>query len=171
MIDFANKYVDKVNNLLMETSLDIKYKYFYVDNYSKISYEPEKTTWNKMDFVYLDENKEVTGLISVALDRPYPVAKITMIHKGGGFDFIIGVKQIIKKLFVDYKIPKIIWGVLIGNKAEILYDRFVIKNGGKIVGIYHKHVMALDGEICDFKMYEILREDFIEKIEKGEKNG
>ena len=166
MIDFANKYVDKVNDFLMKTSMDIKYKYFHVDNYSKITYEPEKTTWSKIDFVYLNEKKEVTGLIGVKLERPYPVANITMIHDGGGFDFIIGVKQLIKKLFIDFNIPKITWSVLIGNKAEVLYDRFIIRNGGRIVGIFHKHKMALDGEICDLKMYEMLREDFIKKIEK-----
>lgn len=162
MLDFANNHVDAVNKLLIATAIDPKFKYYHVSGYATISYKPNDSTWDGIDFVTInDETKLVDGLIIVTFKRPYQKASITIMHNGNSSNFLSDLKLVVTKLFNDLKVPKIKWSVLIGNRAEILYDRFISKNGGRVVGLALKEDIALDGELCDVKYYEVLREDFI----------
>ena len=42
-----------------------------------------------------------------------------------------------------------------------MYDKFISKYGGRIVGIKQKDTMLFDGKLYDTKMYEIFTEDYL----------
>ena len=164
MLDLAVNHIDGLNKLFRECALDPKYKYFYTDGYAQLTYEPKKDTWNRMDFVHIDEDSNVKGYIKVVISRPYPKVTLGMMSKGTGLEFLGDVKEVITKLFKEHGTPRIEWAVLIGNPAEKLYDRFVDRNNGRIVGTHTKYDITMDGEICDVKDYEIIREDYLEAL-------
>jgi|WetSurMetagenome_2_1015567.scaffolds.fasta_scaffold124309_3 hypothetical protein len=58
--------------------------------------------------------------------------------------------------------------VVIGNYIESTYDKICKKYGGRIVGIQSSEVKLIDGYHYDLKLYEILKEDYINaKLMKG----
>lgn len=64
---------------------------------------------------------------------------------------------------------KINFSILIGNKAEKLYDNFIKKFNGMAVGTYKNHATNLANEVCDVKLYELLWEDYYETLNKKDK--
>ena len=50
-----------------------------------------------------------------------------------------------------------------------MYDKYIEKYGGRIVGIFKEDVRLYDGEYYDHKYYEIFREEFIKKYKLKEK--
>ena len=166
MLDFANNHKEKLEKLLQIASSDLKYKYYNVSRYGSIIFEIETSTWNKVSFVSLNDKNEVKGFISVSFDNPYRSASLTMFNTEDNMNFLFDVKVLIKKLFTIYKVPRIHFSVLIGNPIEYIYDREVLKLGGRMWGISEKSILALDGEICSQKHYEILRENYTKLKEK-----
>lgn len=158
MLGLANNYLDDMNRLTQLVATDLKYKYLSLDSYAMLEYTPKKDTWKGMDFVSIDRG-EITGFIKVNIERPYSRASLTVMNSKG-LVFMDDLLILIKKLFNEFLIPKLTFSVLVGNPAEGLYDRFITHHGGRIVGTYKKHETNLIGEVCDLKMYEILREDF-----------
>lgn len=72
--------------------------------------------------------------------------------------------QVIKDIFYKYNFRKLTFTVFVGNPIEKSYDKMVNKYGGRIVGIQKKHTRLQDGKYYDEKIYEIMREDFINKV-------
>ena len=63
-------------------------------------------------------------------------------------------------LFNKFNFRKIEFTVVIGNPAEVMYDRIMDKYGGSIVGIKKLSTKLIDGKYYDVKMYEIFKDDF-----------
>ena len=57
---------------------------------------------------------------------------------------------------------RIEFNVVCGNPIEKSYDRMVKRFGGRIVGTRKRVAKLLDNQIYDDKIYEILREDYLE---------
>jgi hypothetical protein len=51
--------------------------------------------------------------------------------------------------------------VFIGNHIEPMYDMLMDLLGGRIVGVQKQHSKLADGEFYDYKIYEILRDDYL----------
>ena len=73
---------------------------------------------------------------------------------------------IIDVLFLKFRFNKLQFTCVVGNPIEKTYDRFIIKYGGRIVGIYEKDVRLVDNKIYDLKLYEITREAVLSKLSK-----
>lgn len=71
------------------------------------------------------------------------------------------------QLFKEFKFRKINFCVVIGNPIEKMYDKYINKYGGRIIGIKKEQVKLHDGEICDLKLYEIFKRDFEKCYKKG----
>ncbi len=168
MLDFANNHIDEVNNLLQRFSVDKRYKYFNVGGSMDLVFEPDKNTWSRVTFVSLNEEGVVSGLIKLSFDAPYRQCLLSISNSVGNIWFMKDVEEVIKRLFIDYQTPRIHFVCLIGNPAELFYDRVIGKVGGSIIGIGKKAGSAMDGEICDVKYYEILLEDYLRIKEKKE---
>ena len=164
MLDFAIKHQDALNLKSMKTLNDLHFKYVY-GAYSDLNKKIETDTWNKLQYVSIDpKTGEVIGYISASIDRichyAHSLVAINYTKKPNiifSKDFVTFIKQ----LFEVYKFNKVQWSVLINNPAEKMYDRFIEKHNGRIVGIYKEETYTFDHELCDKKLYEILRKDYI----------
>lgn len=65
------------------------------------------------------------------------------------------LRQFLLDLFIKYKFRKVNFVVVIGNLIEKMYDKYIEKYGGRIVGIYKDHIKLQDGNLYDQKLYEI----------------
>ena len=80
--------------------------------------------------------------------------------------FLRDLEKLIEILFMSYKFNKINFSVIVGNPAERLYDKFIEKYRGRVVGVYKEDVVLIDGNIYDTKLYEILKKDYINTWQK-----
>lgn len=140
-------------------------KYWYYNSYSYFSpISIDENTWDKMQFASVNSDGEVIGYLSYSIDRECRfVSGPSIINFTNNPVFGIDVMQMVKDIFEKYNFQKIDFFVIIGNPIERQYDRLIRKYGGRIVGIHKRHVMLPDGKLYDEKMYEILREDYLNK--------
>jgi hypothetical protein len=80
--------------------------------------------------------------------------------------FAKDMKKIFMMIFTYYKYNKLDFSVCVESPNEKIYDRFVLRYGGRIVGVKKRNFKLIDGTICDQKYYEILIEDFKKSLEK-----
>lgn len=165
MLDIAQKYVDQLKIKFLEATYDEKYKY-YQSGWSD-EYQPTNSTWHAHEFVSLNSHGEIIGYIAYSINRnDYSASNLKIINfTNNKVVFGKDVVQAIKDIFLKYKFRKISYYVYIGNPIERSYDRLTAKYGGKIVGIKEKEDRLQDGEFYDCKIYEILRERFLERME------
>lgn len=64
-------------------------------------------------------------------------------------------------IFTRYGMGKVEFCVVIGNPAEAQYDRIIERYGGLVVGIKHDSLCLSDGTLCDLKMYELSRGNYM----------
>lgn len=143
---------------------DLEYKYADASAWRE-EYKAPTNTWNKHEFASVNSNNEVVGYISYDINRVSNSCfnliiinfKKNTLSKTFGEDLI----QLFEDMFSKFKFRKLKFGVVIGNPAEKFYDKYITKIGGRIVGIYKEDVVLIDGNLYDYKEYEVFREDFI----------
>lgn len=171
MLDLAYKYEDEIRLKMFNTWYDKKYKFYHSSAYYDLFTLSDNGDWDSRQFVSLDSDGSVIGLIGYGIDR------ITEIANGLGainfsdnkFTFGMDLVNVIDDIFCKFNMRKLEFAVIIGNPIEKSYDRMVTKYGGRIIGISKKHCKLIDNKYYDEKMYEIFREDYIEAKNKRKK--
>lgn len=114
--------------------------------------------WDEIVRVSFAEDK-VLGLFKATVERDINhVSSLMAINfnlKTISFTFIKDLENFIKYLLKYKKFKKISFTVVVGNPAEKMYDRFIEKYNGRIVGIKKNEVKLVDGKFYDLKLYEI----------------
>lgn len=172
MLDLANKYKSEINNLLSSVILNPnEYKYHYQAGFVE-NYEPKADTWHYLHFVSINEDNTLNGIIFANLSRTVnSVDSLTILSNKKSNIFMYDVLRVIDMLFNKYNFNKIKFNVTKGNKAEKIYDKFIEKYNGRIIGTSIKDALILTGEVCDVKYYELFKEDYNRsKSEKQNKN-
>lgn len=166
MLDVAQKYTDQLKSLYADIVYDDKYK--FVNSGWVDEYKPSDTTWSTHEFVSLNSKSEVIGHIVYEINRnTYSVCGLTVINfSDDKMTFGKDLSKIIKDIFLKFNFRKLSFGVYIGNPIEKSYDKMILKYGGRIVGVKKEETKLMDGKFYDFKMYEVLRNDFIKYINK-----
>lgn len=161
MIEPAQKYKEELQNLYYDIWYDDKYKYYNNGCYWRAC-EVKDDTWNAHEFVSIDKDGNILGIISYEADHLNPVARHLSILNFGGNPLIFGrdVMKVVRDIFEEYNFNKLSFTVVVGNPIEPTYDRLIAKYGGRIVGIAKDDVMLQDHKRYDIKMYEILRRDY-----------
>ena len=165
MLDVAIKYSDKLNEKMYDIWFKDKYKYYNYDTYYR-TFEPEKETWNRHEFVSLDKDGNVIGLIKYSVSRQtYNASGFGAINfTDNKITFGMDLGQVLKDIFEKFKFNKLSFCVVIGNPIEKSYDKMIKKYNGRIVGIEYKETKLIDGEYYDVKDYEILRDDYMKVV-------
>lgn len=168
MIDIAIKYKDELQKLHLNTWFQEKYKYYNYQSYYNML-QLNDDTWNHQEFVSLDKEGKVIGLIKYRVDRDtysacgFGCVNFTDNHLIFGKDLF----QVIKNIFEKFNFHKLSFCVVIGNPVEKAYDKLIVKCGGRIVGIEKQHTKLYDNKFYDVKNYEILREDYMKSKENN----
>lgn len=147
----------------------------YYDNYwaNYVNFSSETnikdSNWEKQQWVSLDSSFNVVGFFEANIDRCInAVDNIAIINfkKSWNSTFSLDLKTFIVRLFLRYNYQKINFSVVVDSRNEKIYDKFISKYGGRIVGIFQKHKILQDGTLKDMKYYEILKENFEAKVKK-----
>ena len=162
MLDVAQKHTDELRLKFADIAYDLKYQ-FYTGGWST-EYQPSKDNWGNFEFVSVDNNGNVIGYIKYLIDRNsnYVYGFSIINFSDNKITFGRDVVQAIDDVFIKYKFRKLEYAVYIGNPIENTYDRLTKRYGGRIVGTKMQSDKLLDGNIYDFKMYELFREDYME---------
>lgn len=156
MIEPAQKYKEELQELYYDIWYDDKYKYYNNGCYWS-PLELREDTWNAHEFVSVDKDGNILGIITYEVDHTIPAARNLSIINFGGDHFTFGkdVIQVIQDIFEKYNFRKLSFGVVIGNPIEQTYDKLIAKYGGRIVGIAKDDVILQNHKLYDMKMYEI----------------
>ena len=167
MIRPAILYVEELKKKYTETWYSDKYKYYHLGGWNNMI-QIDDNDWNKHQFVSVNKKDEVIGYISYNVDRTsnscdgFGAINFTNDVINFGKD----LATVLDNIFTKFNFHKLVFCVVIGNPAEKQYDKLIEKYNGRIVGIYKEDVKLFDGKYYDKKMYEIMRKDYLEAIDK-----
>jgi RimJ/RimL family protein N-acetyltransferase len=147
---------------------DDKFKFYNASNYYNYNLELANDSWTNIEMVSVDKDDKVIGFLAAKIDRCSDyVSSLRVINFYElNYTFSKDFHQFITELFTKHNFRKIIFSVVVGNPAEKMYDKYIEKYGGRVVGVYKEDTKLYDGIYYDFKMYEIFKSEF----EGGKKN-
>jgi hypothetical protein len=162
MLKPAYTYKDKLQEVYNSIIFKDKYKYYNFNNYWEYEVKLSTDSWNNIEMVSIDKNGNVIGFLKANIERS--TEKVSSLGVINFYDknivFSRDLYQFLVDLFNTYNFRKIEWTVVIGNKAEYMYDRIVNKYGGRVVGVKRCSTKLIDGKYYDVKLYEIFKEDW-----------
>lgn len=163
MLEVANLHEEELKRCMLQTWYDDKYKYYHPTMYRHWELPAEN---NYRLFAVLDKNRMVIGYIEYWIEAHAEIAKdfIAINFSDDIITFGKDLRQVIHDIFCVYNLRKMEFVVVIGNPIESTYDRLVEKYGGAIIGIRHDHFRLIDGRFYDEKLYEIMRDSFINHL-------
>ncbi|MBM9502386.1 hypothetical protein JWG44_19215 [Leptospira sp. 201903071] len=160
MLKFAYYYKEKLQSLFSQRIYDEELKYYYFPNlFYEISLDP--TSEKRIQLVSVDDSNEVLGFFSLRIDWKMHFVEhlMSMNLKGRSSTFSQDFYQLLYDIFYKYNFVKLKFSVAVGNPAEKFYDRMMTKYGGRIVGVFKQDLKLIDGTVCDYKYYEILKSE------------
>lgn len=163
----AKLYEEEIRRKMWDVWYDEKYQYYFGDNHrGDFQIQEDSCGYATRAFAVLDSDNNVIGVINYSMDVNLKIAKwFGAINFSDNLTdkitFGKAIYQVIIDCFIKFGCEVVEWQVIQGNPIERSYDRMCTKVGGKVVGILHKRAMDLQGNIHDTKVYEILRENFL----------
>lgn len=135
--------------------------------YNSYQWDREKDESEKINRASI-HNGSLLGMISInnpwslpSVGNMYIVSYVKLLphndnHKHLAYTvFVRDVLFMIDMLFKEYNKEYIQFSVITGTKQEKIYDKYIEKIGGRIIGTFHKSVRNSTGVIGDQKWYEI----------------
>lgn len=156
-------FEQQLQDKYLETILNDKYKYYHASNLQNYTLELDNDTWNKIDFVSVNDEGEVLGYLFARFDRTADlVSGLGAMNFGEiNYQFSKDFHKFITDLLMVHNFRKINFSVVVGNPAERMYDKYITKYGGRIVGTFKEDVRLYDGKYYDHKYYEIFKDNFL----------
>lgn len=168
MLKLAKLYESQLQQLFNNIVFDDKYKFYNATNYYNFNLELTNDTWSHIDYVSVDKDNRVRGFLSAKIDRcSEHVSSLRVINFYDlNYTFSKDFHQFLTELFTKHNYRKIAFTVIVGNPAEKMYDKYINKYGGRVVGTYKEDIRLYDGKYYDYKIYEIFKTEF-EKVVKN----
>ena len=159
----AKLYEEQIRHKMWEIWYDERYQYYFGGSYRMDFSLACNNDYPQRAFAVLNNKDELIGCIKYSIDTDLGVAMWfgAINFSEDRFTFGKALKQVIEDCFLKFGLNVVEWNVICGNPIERSYDRMCEKLGGRIIGIRHRRVKDMAGNICDDKIYEILREDFL----------
>ena len=157
MLEIATKHETELQRLFADIAFDEKFKFFHGASWTE-KYKASESTWATHEFVSVKDGN-VVGYLKYSIDRDsntaYKMAAVNFSHKGipcFSKDFM----QFLIDIFEKFRFRKLKFCCYVGNPIEKMYDKYIKKYGGRIVGIEKEESKLIDGLYYDLKLYEIL---------------
>jgi len=145
-----------------------KYKFYFCSSYWNYEFDVSgNSNYYQIDFVSVDENDNVIGFLGANINRDInKIDSLRIINFKNKCNIIFSkdLYKFLNELFTVHNFNKIEFSVVVGNDIEKMYDKYCLKNSGRIVGQYKEHVKLTDGKLYDYKIYEIFREDYLKAM-------
>jgi len=160
MLKLAKPYEDQINKAKIHViENEEKYKFFNCSTYwDNQIFEIPDSDWNSFVRISVGDDK-VLGYFKANIVRDtYDVSSMVIVNfnlKKISFTFIRDLEAFVNYLLEYKKFRKIAFSVVVGNPAERLYDKFIEKYNGRIVGVRKNDVKLVDGKYYDLKLYEV----------------
>jgi len=171
MLNHAYFYKDKLMRSWAAVAADPQFRFIGPTFYSGLGPDLKDNTWHRLRCVSLSGKGDVSGWFEASVDRDtYMASDLLIINMLGrpNTAFASGLREFMQKVFLVWNFQKMKFAVVIGNPAEVMYDRFITNYGGRVVGINYREIRLTDGKLYDMKLYEILREDCLSAIGMSE---
>jgi len=169
MLKYAIQYKDQLAEKFIEFITSEKSYWWNVGNFIEFENILCENTWDKLQMISVS-NDEVVGYIECGLDRCSNNAyHFSMINFTGKINPVFSKDMIsfINKVLIELNFRKIRFSVVVGNPAEKIYDKFISRYGGRVVGFFKEDAILIDGVSHDVKHYEIMRTEYKGKILNG----
>lgn len=161
-LEFAVEHDHKLQTLMRKAMLDEKYKYYFYSSYFRYDTDVPRDSWNHLQMVSVKGN-EIIGLLGAYIDRETRnVTDLYAINFSNiNYTFSKDFRTFLTDLFDKYCFNKVSFKVIKGNDAEKMYDKYIKKYNGRVVGFRRNEIVLLDGKFYDDKIYEITKEDYL----------
>lgn len=171
MLQMAGLHVDTLKVKFLQIALEEDYKFFNTISW-RDEWKPDDSTWAANEFASINKEGEVVGYFKYRINRDtgnidgLQIAnfKKDVLSRTFGQD----LQQIFQDIFLRFNFRKINFSVIVGNPAEAFYDKYIEKIGGNIVSYYKDECKLIDGQYYDLKVYEVMKEDFIQAYKKDQ---
>ncbi len=167
MLDLAINYKREISYLMINAFNDPHYHYFRSSTHTNFDDSfISNSTWQNLQYVSVSNSLNVLGLMFLTIDRSTMNANdLGLISfKKNSIEFANDFASFICLAFGRFNIKKISWNVIVGSPHERTYDKLTKKHNGRIVGVLEKEKVLEDGLYYDCKLYELMKDNFIESI-------
>lgn len=167
MLTFAFDYCkERIKDRMSMIRYVDYFKYYNHRSWFDSDIDIEPNTWSQIQMVSEDKTS-LCGFMGARLNRDANnVDDIYAINfRVNDYVFAKDFREFLSSLFLKYKFNKVSFRSIVDNPANKMYQKIVDRYGGRVVGIKIKEVKLPDGELYDEILYEIMREDFMEKWE------
>ena len=163
MIKNACGYFDEIKRKIEAIWYDPQYQYWFGSDYRFEYVENRNNKYLTREFVSLNKAGEVIGFFSYEINSSTRVAdRFSAINfSNDKVTFGMDLRTVIDDVFVKFGFSVLEFEVICGNPIEKAYDRIAKKMGGRILCTKAKRALDLAGNICDVKVYEILKDDYL----------
>ncbi len=172
-LENAKLHEDEIKQKMWSIWYDERYQYYFGGEWRRdFSLADSDNGPCRHEFAVLNDGNELIGFIGYNIDLELRIAE----HFGAinfsddKLTFGKALDQVIRECFMKFGMEVVEWCVVCGNPIERSYDRMCKRFGGNIVGIKHRRAKDMSGNPCDFKIYEILRKDFLNVLEGKNEN-
>jgi hypothetical protein len=167
MLQEAYHFRDRIEREMTKISGDP----FFDNLHEYVSFKSDiqDTNWSKHQFVSIENEYNIVGYLEASVNRTVRyIDNLVLINfrKTWNPTFARDLKEFVLRLFLRYNYSKINFSVNVNTRNEKIYDKFIYRYGGRVVGTFMKHKILQSGIVVDHKYYEIMREDFIKMVEK-----
>lgn len=162
MLKHAIQYKDELSKLYLNAICDDYFKWYAGSDYHDYELCIESNDFNIVQRVSVDKNDNIIGFMSCCVNRVSGRAYnfgILNFTKQLSTTFSKDVLCFIKDLKTNLNITKMEFLAYKGSPAELVYNKFISKHGGRIVGVKRATSKLSDGKYYDGVIYEIMRED------------
>jgi hypothetical protein len=167
ILKLAYQYKDKLQVAYSNIIFQDKYKFYNFNNYWNYQLKLSESSWDDIEMTSVDQNDNVRGYLRAGISRTSD--KISCLGIMNFYDtnvtFSRDLYQFLKDLFEKYNFRKFEFNVVVGNPIEKMYDKYIKKYGGSIVGIKRESTKLQDDKLYDIKLYEIFKENYMKMKE------
>lgn len=167
-------YQEELNKTLYTLWYEPEYQYYFSGrNHYPITMNRKDGDETERVFVSVNSKGKLMGYIGYSIDPcTNGVLGLHIIRFPEGDKLVFGrdILQCIDDMFVRFGYNRLEWGVVVGNPAQQMYEKYLSKFGGRYVGYKTQAATDETGRLCDFAMYEILRKDYLYAGERRKNN-
>lgn len=157
MLVMAKGYEREIKNKFYKSYLNPKYKYYFLGGYFTVpSFEEDDWNYIKVASVV---NDEVIGLFTASVDRVQNCIKELGIINFSNDPFVFSrdLSKFIEMLFDFYGFYKIKFSSVSENPANKMYEKFINRYDGRIIGTSVADCRLRDGRYYSVVYYELFR--------------